>query len=185
MPNGYGTYLFYILLVIIVFLILLLTILNRMKKRKKGNIKPPCIEAGNIGAFFDKEKNVSIIPYVMDKYGMGRATGDIVLLSYPFQAERLGNAMRKAMSMCNNGVACKDEELMSKLGFRGWKEFSEGKRNISVHYQKGHGIVFNTTRRKVDGSYQFNHFGFEKTVNNDATDKELGNLLMVLLQRCK
>jgi hypothetical protein len=185
MQSDYKTYLIYIFIILIIFLSIVLIVKSHLKKRKKRDIKLPVISSGNIGVFFNKEKDVTIIPYVKDKYGMGRATGELVSLNFPYNETKLGQAVRKAMALSACGKPGKDEELMNKLGSRNWKEFSEGKRNISVHFKDGHGIVFNTTRRIFDGSYQFNHFGFEKTINSEISDKNLGILLIQLLQRCR
>jgi hypothetical protein len=185
MQSDYKTYLIYIFIILIVFFSAVLIVKSHIKKRKKRSIKLTVISGGNIGVFFNKEKDVIIIPYVKDKYGKGRATGELISLNSPYNETRLGQAVRQAMSLSACGKPGKDEELMLKLGSRNWKEFSEGKRNISVYFKEGHGIVFNTTRRISDGSYQFNHFGFEKTINNDIPDKDLGILLIQLLQRCR
>jgi hypothetical protein len=137
-----------------------------------------------VSAFFDKEGNATVISYVKDKYGMGRATGVPLFLKSPYPEEKLGQIIRAAMKNCENGAACPDNELMSHLNFKGWKQFSEGRKNISIHYQEGKGIVFNTTRRKADGAYHFNYMG-EKRIENDVTDRELGKVTLELLQFCR
>jgi hypothetical protein len=183
--NNFNTYLIYLFIILVIFLFVVLLAKNRTKKKHTQKTKIQLINNGTIGVFFDKEKNVTIIPYVKDKYGMGRATGDLILLNSPYSEKSLGQSVRQAMLLSKEGNPGKDEELIPKLGTKSWKEFSEGKRNISVHFKEGYGIVFNTTRRISDGSYQFNHFGFEKTVNNDINDKDLGIILIQLLQRCR
>lgn len=185
MQSDYKTYLIYIFILIVVFFIIVLIIKSRAKKKNKKKNTIKAIDSGTIGVFFDKGKNVTIIPYVKDKYGMGRATGELIFLFFPYNDIKLGQAVRQGMILSARGKPGKDEDLMPKLGARSWKEFSEGKRNISVHFKEGHGIVFNTTRRIIDGSYQFNHFGFEKTTDNDITDEDLGFLMLQLLGRCR
>jgi len=107
------------------------------------------------------------------------------MFTAPYSAERLGKAVRKAMNGCLTGTPCNNAELMAILEFNDWKDFSKGKRNISVHYNEQHGVVFNTTRRKADGSYHFNSLGLECTLPPDTRDRELGDALIGLLKRCR
>lgn len=185
MNGDFNIYLSYIIMISCFLAGVLALIILKMRKRSVPKVKKSFILAGSISAFFDKEGNVTIIAYVKDKFGVGRATGYPLCLKYPYNAEKLGQLLRQSMKLCETGVPCSDIELMTNLGFNGWKEFTEGKRNISVHYQGGYGVVFNTTIRKSDGSYQFNNSGLENISRNDVTDKELGQTLLNLLPRCR
>lgn len=185
MSSDYGIYLIYILILVIVFFLIVLLARKRFNKRKYKIEKIETIDGGTIGIFFDRDRNLTVIPYAKDKYGQGRATGELVFLNSPYTEIKLGQAVRRAMLQSIEGKPCKDDELIPKLGSKNWKEFSEGKKNISAYYKKEHGIVFNTTSRRLDGSYQFNHFGLEKTVSNDVNDKDLGLLILELLKRCR
>lgn len=150
---------------------------------KNSKVEP--IKCGNISIMFDREMNVYIIPYVKDLSGMGKPADKPKKISNPYSKELLGNEIRKGMKACEKNIPCSDAEFMRSLGARGWKEFSEGKRSISIHYRESYGVIFNTTRRRVDGSYQFNKFGFEEVIRNDVSDKEIGETVLKLLQRCK
>jgi len=185
MNRDFTVYLFYIVLAVCLIIGLLVFIILKIKEHIAEQKKPEPIKCGNISVLFDQDMNVTIIPYAKDKYGRGKAVGGPQFLAQPYKPEALGRIVRYSMKLCEGGVTCTDNELMSRLSFKGWKEFSEGKRNISVHYQEKHGIVFNTTRRRDDGAYQFNYNGFEKIVNADARDGELGEILMLLLRRCR
>ena len=143
------------------------------------------IKYGNISVLFDRDKNVVIIPYVKDLSGMGKATDKPTILNYPYSKEELGATVRLNMKKCQKGVPISDSQFVNYLGSKGWKEFSEGKRNISIHYKEGYGVIFNTTRRRIDGSYQFNKFGYEKIVDNNINNNDLGNVIIELLPRCK
>jgi hypothetical protein len=185
MLNDFGGYLFFLILLACILLGVLVFIIRKIVKHKRSITKPDPIQCGNLTVLFDMELNAVMIPYVKDKYGMGKATDSPKFLKYPYSKEQLGSTLRLCMKVCQNGTPCTNAELMTNLGFRNWKDFSEGKRNISVHYKEEHGIIFNTTRRNVDGAYQFNQFGFEKVINNNATDKEIGEVVFGLLPRCR
>lgn len=57
--------------------------------------------------------------------------------------------------------------------------------NYSAYFDEKQGVVFNTTRRKDDGAYQFNHPGPEMVKVPDINDREIGDTLLALLPRCK
>ena len=185
MENSFWVYLLYLAFAIVLFAGIFTLIIIKIRNRGKGKVSRKSIRCGNISMLFDKSGNVVIIPDVKDKFGAGRALDTPAFLDVPYNAAKLGQAVLCSMKLCESGTPGSDGELMSRLGFIGWKEFSEGRRNISVHYHDGYGIVFNTTKRKDDGAYQFNHPGFEKVMSADATDKELGEMILTLLPRCK
>ncbi|HEX3028878.1 MAG TPA: hypothetical protein VHT34_06160 [Clostridia bacterium] len=184
MGNGFSKYLLYMGLILFFFVMLVFLLVLKLRKQKPPT-KNGIIDTGNVSVFFDRNENAVIIPYVKDKFGVGRATTDVQFLNKPYNSQTLGGTLRRAMISGSASEACSDRELMDKLGFRGWKDFSEGKRNISVHYKKEHGLVFNTTIRKQDGSYQFNYPAVSKMLNNDISDRDLGETLLLLLQKCR
>lgn len=176
-----------IFLTALAFLLVGAFIVFVLRHKKEDPVKkiPDPVSCGSLSVLFDRQNNVVIIPYSKDKLGVGKAVGGPMFLRPPYNAVQLGQHIRDAMKSCENSPQCSDEELMSTLGTPIWKEFSEGKRNISIFYSQEHGIVFNTTRRRIDGSYQFNHFGFEKIIAEDSTDKEIGEVALALLPRCR
>ena len=188
MHNDYSKYILYMLLIAVligVFFAAALVMIRKIgSKRDLKNLRP-LINCGSIGVFFDRENNVTLIPYVKDKYGVGRATEEVGVLRWPYSAQRLGKAARNCMVSCKNGAPCPDDKLMKLLGAVGWKEFSEGKRNISVYYKEGQGIYFNTTVRTVDGAYHFNQTGNKYVLPGDTDDRELGEMLLGLVRFCR
>ncbi|MCX8131643.1 MAG: hypothetical protein N3I35_16310 [Clostridia bacterium] len=186
MRSEYSLYLLYLFVVILLFSLFLFFLFRKKHKgNRTENRKSFSIASGNISIFFDKQENVTIIAYTADIFRVGRATGNPVFLNSPYSSEMLGQAARNAMSLSNKGLVCSDVDLMKMLGSREWKDFSRGRRNISMHYKNGHGVVLNSTVRKSDGSYQFNHMGFEKVISPDVSDIELGKTIKELLQRCR
>lgn len=185
MGNSFSDYLVFIVLVGCLISGTIVFVLIKIREHGAAKHADQLIQCGNVSVLFDRDENVTVIPYVKDKFGRGRAVGSPQMLKAAYSLSKLGKAVRDTMKLCQCGIPCTDEELMSKLNFRGWKEFSEGKRNISVHYQEGYGVVFNTTRRSVDGSYQFNYPGFEKVTPTNISDRELGEVLIGLLGRCR
>jgi hypothetical protein len=185
MNSDYSNYLLSIILIIIVVFIGVLFVRGRIRKGRRHEIQVLPVKGGNVSVFFDKAGNVTIIPYVKDKFGSGKATADVEFLKMPYTAQKLGNAVRNSMNLSMNGIKCDTRRLLGILQFYDWQQFSEGKRNISVYFKESYGIIFNTTRRKHDGAYQFNHNGVEMTLPSDTGDETLGNTLIQLLQRCR
>ena len=185
MGGTFSAYLIYIALIICFLAICAILPARNRKKKDKKNLRHEPVCCGNVSVFFDDDGNVTIIPYVKNKYGIGKAIANPAFLSHPYKAETLGKLVRASMKLCENGSAGTDEELMSKLNYRNWKEFSEGKRNISVHYDEKFGVVMNSTGRAADGSFQFNSPTYEKVLNGSASDKEIGEALIALLPRCR
>jgi hypothetical protein len=182
--QGYVSYIAYIVGFSSVLLFMGIFAWKRLSGRKHGVQAAP-ITGGNIGVFFDKSGNVMIIPYVMDKFGQGRATAGVQILRVSYSTAALGDRVRVSMQGCLADKPCSDEQLMSMLGFRTWKEYSEGKRNVSVHYREGTGIVFNSTTRRRDGSYQFNRMGFERVEAPELNNIRLGEVVLELLKNCR
>lgn len=180
-------YLLYLIFIPVASLLLLLAVFLRTRRREKQHrqkVQMP-ISGGNVSVFFGRDNHVVAIPYVKDKFGVGRAVIEVQFLRAPYKAETLGHMVRYALSLCKNGVPSRPDELMSRLGFNDWKEFSLGKRNISVHYIHGIGVVMNTTRRRRDGAYEFNDAGNERILSAETSDRELGQAILELLPRCR
>ena len=185
MNSEYKNYLLLIIILIITIpACIVFFIYNRHKSATKDK-KSVLVTGGNISAFFDRSGNVTLIPYVKDKYGNGKATSHVEAVRMPYSPDRLGNAVKKSLSGCKNDTPCTNRELLDILGINDWKQFSEDKRNISVYFREGYGLVFNTTTRKSDGAYQFNVMGVEKSMPADTNDFMLGNTLLQLMEKCR
>lgn len=157
----------------------------RRGKRSACNTAVDPVRGGNVSIFFDKAGNVVVIPYVKDKFGMGKATTSVQFLKQPYSPQGLGALLRSALNGCLTGIPCENRELMARLGALDWNRFSEGKKNISVYFREEHGIIFNTTRRKENGAYEFLSPGMEKVLPAETGDEMLGSTLLQLLQRCR
>lgn len=183
MDREYLNYLIGIVLIIAFFIgIFVVTMGKHRKKRKSGCTSINC---GSVSVYFDNEDNVIIIPYVKDRFGVGRATSGVSILRKGLKPGKLGQLLRASMLYCRNAEFCTDKELMSRLGYQNWRDFSEGKRSIAVHFREGTGLVFNTTSRKKDGAYDFNSAGNELVMPPDSDDISLGRALLYLLPRCR
>lgn len=188
MGNHFDVYLCYMLYILITMTgIFLISFLSGRRKRAVSHRQEAKDEiiTGSVGVFFDKDKNVTIIPYVKDKYGVGRAMGNVCSVKYPYRKEKLGSTLRNCMIACKDGTPCKDEYLMKLLGFNGWKEFAAGKRNISVNYKEGTGIIFDTTKRTAEGAYYFHLPASRIVLPGTASDITIGETLLNLLQYCR
>lgn len=153
--------------------------------RGRQHKRPGPVSGGSISVFFDRAGNAVFIPYVKDKFGSGRATADVLFITKPYGSEKLGAAVRAAMAGCRDASPCSNRELLEKLEARDWAEFSADKRNISIYYKESYGIIFNATRRKADGAYEFICGGAEQSLPPDIGDEELGGTVLQLLQNCR
>ncbi|RCX16589.1 hypothetical protein DFR58_11085 [Anaerobacterium chartisolvens] len=186
MRGNYSIYLFYlgILVVVFIFIGLLLRLKKKSYEKNNANFSSNPENFGNVSVFFDRHNNVTVISYVKDMCGMGRATGSPMFLNMPYNSCILGQSVRAAMRKCEGGVPCSDTKLMANLGFKGWREFSDGKRSISVKYCKSTGIVLNATRRSEDGTYQMNYAVPGRVIPGICTDGELGEAIKKLIEKC-
>ncbi|MFZ5986288.1 MAG: hypothetical protein ACOYWZ_04065 [Bacillota bacterium] len=188
MGNDFLLYLIYSVTIIFLLIVIFLFFMLIRRRRYNRSLKKhpvPRIDCGSVSVFFDQKNNVIVIPYVKDKYGVGRAIGKPQFLQAPYNTRALGEVVRRSMAMCKGGHPCTDALLMSKLNSLDWKDFSKDKRNISIYYKEELGLVFNTTKRVSDGSYQFNFRGYEKVLGSSVGNEELGVVLMNLLERCR
>lgn len=128
---------------------------------------------------------MTVIAYAKDKYGIGRALENPQCLNAPYSPEKLGETIRSSMALYKKGLPCNSGELMKKLDFKDWKDFSKNRRSISIYYKQGVGIVFNTTTRTSDGAYRFNMNTYDITLPETVENKDLGNMILRLLARCR
>lgn len=186
MNKSYTLYLLIVVFILALFLTLYYFSANRRGKRSKGTSSDiDIVSCGSLSIFFDNTGNATLIPYVKDLYGHGRAITEVQFLKGPFDEIQLGKMIRYSMGLCNRGIPCSNSELMRKLGHSSWEDFSRGKRNVSVYYWKGAGIIFNTTRRKTDGSYEFNSTKAEAVLDAAERDASLGRVALQMLKRCR
>jgi len=191
MNTNYAKYLILLLLiisgaVIISALFLFRKRRNRLQKSQEKYGKPDRpVKSGNISVFFDKQGNATIIPYVADLFGSGKATSDVAVLCQPYKEAKLGAAIRSSLASCHDGKPTGSMQLMEKLLSHDWKSFTEGKMNLSIYYKEDTGIVFNTTVRAADGAYVFIKKGAEFCLSADADDEAIGVKTLELLKRCR
>jgi len=185
MNGDYENYLYIILFLIIAIPACLFLIFINKRRRRSKTIMPLSVNGGSISIFFDKTGNVTVIPYVKDKYGSGKATLNVVTVRMPYPPENLGYTVKKSLNGCKNSTPCTNSELLDKLGAMDWKQFSSDKRNISLYFREGYGLVFNTTSRQPDGAYRFNTNSADLTMPADIEDAVLGSTLLQLLGKCR
>lgn len=185
METGFLKYIVYIIICISVLVMLTVLLLRRRVGGKSKKQKREPVSCGNVSVLFDRDMNVTVIPYMKDKYGVGKPIPAPQFFKYPYTSEKLGELLRNSLNLCRKGSPGSGQELMARLNSTDWVEFCEDKRNISVYFNEKHGIVFNSTVRKRDGSYQFNMSGLEKVLDGRASDLDLGNTLLSLLPRCR
>lgn len=158
---------------------------QQSKDRTRDSIYFKSVNGGNISAFIDKQGNATIIPYVADLFGAGKATSNVCTLYQPYKSGKLGAAIRSSLASCKNGKPIGSLQLMELLQARDWKEFSMDKLNLSVYFKEGRGIAFNSTVRTSKGAYIFNTRGIEHCLPADASDEAIGSSALELTKRCR
>ncbi|NLG87893.1 MAG: hypothetical protein GX494_01540 [Clostridiaceae bacterium] len=136
---------------------------------------------GNVSVFMDKKGNIDIIPFSLDRLKRGKASEYPLSLKNPYTAAELGAYVRKGLSLSSGGRMLESEELMKSLGFYAWKDYSAGKKSVSVICNDA-GIVLNSTVRHTDGSYSFRYSGYEKTLPKNTSDELLGKEVLELMK---
>jgi hypothetical protein len=188
MNDNYSKYLLLMALAILAAVCVAAVITARRRKTgvaKDRTVKVRPVDGGSISIFFDRAGNATIIPYVADLFGEGKATTEVTMLAQPYSAAQLGAAVRSALASCRDAKPAGSAKLMERLGTPSWKTFSEGKANLSVYYKEGAGIVFNTTVRTPEGGYVFNRKGIEHSLAADAGDEQIGRTALELSKRCR
>lgn len=166
---------------------------RRNRKRSVGNAeenredkKPESIvDIGNVSAFFDRQRNAVLIPYVPDLFGSGKATADIIWLDMPYSSSELGQAVKSAMASCVNGKPAATAALMKLLRAVSWKEFTKGRLSISVYCKDHRNIMLNSTVRTSEGAYIYITKDPEICLPTDTGNAELGGAILELLKKCR
>ena len=140
--------------------------------------------SGNVSVFTDKKGNIDIIPFSLDKLKRGKASEYPLSLKTPYTAAELGASVRKGLLLSSSGKMLESEELMKRLGFYAWKDYSAGKKSVSV-ISNDDGIVLNSTIRYSDGSYSFRFSGYEKILPKNISDELLGKEVLELMKVSK
>jgi hypothetical protein len=156
----------------------------RIKSNRKKNFDDrgiPHIADGNASVFIDKKGDVDIIPFSLDKFKRGKASEYPLFLKSPFTAAELGASVRKGLLLSSSGKRLESEDLMKALGFYTWKDYSTGKKSVSVICNNGE-IALNSTIRHTDGSYSFRFGGYEKKLPKNPSDELLGKEVLELIK---
>lgn len=185
MNSSYSNYLLLMTLVVVGAAAVAAAFLAKARKPAVRPIIVKPVDSGSVSIFFDRFGNATLIPYVQDLFGEGKATDGVTYLSQPCTPTILGAAIRKSLASCKDSKPAGSKQLMERLCSPNWKTFSEGKANLSIYFKKGTGIVFNTTSRTSEGAYIFNTRGMEHSLPADASDEMIGTASLELLKRCR
>lgn len=167
----------------IVALFLYIRILSNSKKNTDDREEFQIVN-GNVSVFMDKRGNIDIIPFSLDRLKVGKASEYPLSLKSPFTASELGASVRKGLLLSSSGKRLESEDLMKKLGFYTWKDYSAGKKSVSVICKDGE-IMLNSTIRHSNGSYSFRLGGYERKLPEDPSDEVLGKEVLELMKVSK
>ncbi len=148
---------------------------NRKRPSATCNVCP--VPRGNISVFMDKKGNIDIIPFSLDKLKRGKASDYPISLQRPFSAAGLGSAVRDGLTRSVGKKYLSSEELMRSLGFYHWRDYSNGRKSVSVICREKN-VVIHPTIRRIDGSYVFRTKGFEKVLSEELSDEVLGKAIL-------
>ena len=142
------------------------------------------VSGGNVSVFMDRSGNIDVIPFSLNRLKRGRASDYPLTLRTPFSSSKLGMIIRKGLLLSVDGKELASEDLMKSLGFYDWKEYSRGKKSVSVTFRR-EGVVLNSTIHHSDGSYAFRVRGFEKILPARLYDTVLGDAVLELMKISK
>ena len=142
-------------------------------------------EGGKVSILVDADMNVIVIPYTAAKKRSGKAAGLPLYLNHPYTENQLGQTLRRALDISNRGKSIDSASLMKALGSRDWRIFSKDKKNISLYYVSGTGLVLNSTSQVGDGVFVFNKKGYEQVIPADAQHDVLGRGILEIYKKCK
>ncbi len=164
-----------------ILLLYLAAELTSSREKSRGDNAENLVPHGNVSCFMDEKGKVHIIPFATDQYRRGKASGFPLTLEVPFTRSEFGEMIRKGLFMSGSGKSIESPELMKCLGFYDWRDYSEGKKSVSVSCREQE-VILNSTIRRSDGSYVFRVPGYEKTLPRKLSDQALGDAVMELMK---
>lgn len=165
--------------IIVILLVVVRVTTGRGQVNEDDEQEP--LPPGNVSVFIDDKGRMDIIPFSMDRLKGGRACEYPLSLDAAASPREIGSAIRKGLLLCASGKSLTSEELMKSLGFYDWKDYSRGKRSVSVTCRDGE-VIFNSTLRRPDGSFVFRVRGYERVLPEKLSDSELGGAVADLMK---
>lgn len=166
----------------LVLLIVIVYIVVKIPYGKNSTEEPLRLPEGNVSIFMDGSGNIDVIPFCLDKFKQGKASDYPLSLKKPYTPDNVGELIRKGLELSENKRSLTSRELMESLGFYDWKDYSKGKRSVSVTCTKQEAAL-NSTIRRNDGSYSFRARGFEKVLPVEISNRELGSEVLKMMDR--
>jgi len=164
------------LLIVIIYIAVKISAGKRCKEEKLR------LPNGNVSIFMDGNGRIDVIPFSLDKCKQGKASDYPLSLSKPYTPDRVGELIRKGLLLSESNKNLTSRELMESLGFYDWKDYSRGKKSVSVMCTEQE-VALNSTIRRNDGSYAFRVRGFEKVLPVDISNNELGCEVLKMMER--
>ncbi len=165
--------------IIVILLVIVRVTAGRRQAIADDEQRP--LPQGNVSVFMDDKGRMDIIPFSMDRLKGGRACEYPITVNVAVSPQEVGSAIRRGLLLCASGKSLTSEELMKSLNFYDWKDYSRGKKSVSVTCRDGE-VVFNSTLRRPDGSFIFRVRGYERVLPETLSDAELGDTVMELMK---
>lgn len=154
-------------------LIIIIFIAVKITTRKRCTVEQVTLSHGNVSVFMDNRGKIDVIPFNLDRFKRGKASDYPLMLMKPYSPESVGALIRRGLVLSGNEKSLTDKDLMEALGFYDWKEYSKGRKSVSVTCRKQE-VALNSTIHRSDGAYSFRVRGFEKVLPADLSNHELG-----------
>ncbi|NLY19179.1 MAG: hypothetical protein GX045_09595 [Clostridiaceae bacterium] len=162
------------ILIVIIYLTVKITS-GRSRTEEKSSLPQ-----GNVSVFMDSSGKIDVIPFKLNKFKQGKASHYPLSLKKPYTPEGIGELIRKGLDLSENEKSLTSRELMKSLGFYDWKEYSKGRKSVSVTCTEQE-VALNSTIRRKDGSYAFRVRGFERVLPVEISNSELGSEVLKMM----
>lgn len=166
---------------VLIVIIFIIVNIKDNKNRKTNQIMQAPLTDGNVSVFMDNNGKIDVIPFNFNKLKQGRASDFPLTIMKPYTQDDVGALIREGLKLSGSEKSLSSKVLMEALGFFDWKDYSKGRKSVSLTCKKQE-IAFNSTIRRSDGSYAFRVRGFEKVLPAKLSNYELGNEVLNMIK---
>jgi len=168
-------------LFVLIFFIFYIVKIRDNKNSRPYQIEQESLTNGNVSIFMDNSGKIDVIPFNFNKLKQGRASDFPLTIRKPYTKDKVGALIREGLKLSSNEKSLSSKQLMETLGFFDWKDYSKGKKSVSLTCRKQE-VALNSTIRRSDGSYAFRVRGFEKVLPDKLSNDELCNEVLNMIK---
>ena len=168
-------------LFVLIFIIFIAVSIKDNRNSKAHQIEQAPLPEGNVSIFMDSSGKIDVIPFNFNKLKQGRASDFPLTIMKPYTQDDVGALIREGLKLSESEKSLSSKVLMEALGFFDWKDYSKGRKSVSLTCRKQE-VAFNSTIRHSDGSYAFRVRGFEKILPAKLSNYELGDEVLNMIK---